>query len=1123
MTRQLEILRRLRSGRGGRRRALAAALASALLTLSLPLFAGATAASAAGSVTLFAFPGGTSAGPGNSSCTANTSTAADCSLQDALTTSEGYPGETVTIVMEYDATAFVGSGYTLDLEGSSVYLDGSNDVLDASTSPPGSGPILSVTDSVGGGSLSLDSATFTGGSASDGAALDIATSDVVTISSVNFTDNVAQGNGGAIDVVASSAGTLNLNFDRFTNNYAARDGGAVDVADGSGSETVNSDSSYFAHDVAGRDGGAIDLGDHGASASLTDYYSSYDADSAGANGGAIDLGDHGGGGSLTTTSLTLAQNVASGDGGAIDVADDSGNASITDASSTFSGNAANVNGGAIDAADFGGAATVNLTGSTFTGNSANLNDVSGVSEAGDGGAIDLADGEATLVGSATATIASATFTNNTAYNCGGALDSADSGSAHVTIASSSFVDNSSTTGNGGAINTGDAAATGVTSLVATGSVFTGNSGGSFGGAIANADAVGAGSALLGVESSYFADNASTQNGLAGGAISNGTYGGTGVAIVLTSTFKDNGELGGVDYPDRGSALMNGSTGQMYVLRDTLDAGPVLEAPIYDKATLDIAGTIVAGQSPALCQSVGGTIASEGYNLEQDASSCGFSPGDGQSGDLNSSNPHFGSLLTSGATPYEPVGESSAAAAAIPSGFSAAVLTSSLTLCQSPDVDQTGTTTVTGPCAIGAVDAPWANPTSAVTYDLGGGAGSAPTQANEPSGAVITLAGASGITRAGYSFAGWSDGASTYLPGATYTIASSDVHFTAQWTPVPHHVSYSLGGGTGTLPAPISVSTGATFVVAGASGISRAGYAFAGWSDGVATYGSGATYSVGSADVVLSATWTKTPVAVAVAHRVSFAAGGARGTLPPTRSVLARASFTVPSANSLTRPGDVFAGWSDGHGLFVPGDRYVMGVRAVVLTATWTPVKHEVRFAAGGARGAVPLASSWTAGSDVALPGASSLTRPGYVFTGWSDGHRHYLPGATFLVPGTNVTLTATWTPRRPAHVSAPSCTLYFAVDSSSLTAADAVTLSRCASAIATSGQRVVTVLGYADETGSRTYNDRLSLERATTVARALADLLRARASSGVLVHVVGAGTTTASPELSLNRRVDVIS
>ncbi len=72
-------------------------------------------------------------------------------------------------------------------------------------------------------------------------------------------------------------------------------------------------------------------------------------------------------------------------------------------------------------------------------------------------------------------------------------------------------------------------------------------------------------------------------------------------------------------------------------------------------------------------------------------------------------------------------------------------------------------------------------TYAVTYDLNGGTGTTPTQAKVAAGGTFTLAASSGFSKAGYSFAGWNDGTTTYNAGATYTMPAKAVTLKAQWT------------------------------------------------------------------------------------------------------------------------------------------------------------------------------------------------------------------------------------------------------------------------------------------------------------------------------------------------------
>lgn len=56
------------------------------------------------------------------------------------------------------------------------------------------------------------------------------------------------------------------------------------------------------------------------------------------------------------------------------------------------------------------------------------------------------------------------------------------------------------------------------------------------------------------------------------------------------------------------------------------------------------------------------------------------------------------------------------------------------------------------------------------------------------------------SRTGYTFSGWSDGTTTYRPGASISSVSKDITLTAVWTPITYTVSYNLNGGGGTKPA-----------------------------------------------------------------------------------------------------------------------------------------------------------------------------------------------------------------------------------------------------------------------------------------------------------------------------------
>ena len=85
-------------------------------------------------------------------------------------------------------------------------------------------------------------------------------------------------------------------------------------------------------------------------------------------------------------------------------------------------------------------------------------------------------------------------------------------------------------------------------------------------------------------------------------------------------------------------------------------------------------------------------------------------------------------------------------------------------------------------------------TYTVTYDLNGGTGTTPTQADVAAGGTFTLAASSGFSKAEYSFAGWNDGTTTYNAGATYTMPAKAVTLKAQWTALPKYtVTWEVNG------------------------------------------------------------------------------------------------------------------------------------------------------------------------------------------------------------------------------------------------------------------------------------------------------------------------------------------
>ena len=170
---------------------------------------------------------------------------------------------------------------------------------------------------------------------------------------------------------------------------------------------------------------------------------------------------------------------------------------------------------------------------------------------------------------------------------------------------------------------------------------------------------------------------------------------------------------------------------------------------------------------------------------------------------------------------------------------------------------------TGNFSAASADATPTMPTLSISYAAGSGSGTAPVSpVSVLSGSTFTTP-ANTYTRAGYTFAGWSDSSTTYAAGSTYpssgTVASN-VTLTAQWTANTLTVTTDEQGGTAIGNA--STITGASMSSPGTP--TRTGYTFAGWF--VARSGGSAIifpYAHSqTADFTLYAQWTSTTVSCA---------------------------------------------------------------------------------------------------------------------------------------------------------------------------------------------------------------------------------------------------------------------
>ena len=143
----------------------------------------------------------------------------------------------------------------------------------------------------------------------------------------------------------------------------------------------------------------------------------------------------------------------------------------------------------------------------------------------------------------------------------------------------------------------------------------------------------------------------------------------------------------------------------------------------------------------------------------------------------------------------------------------------------------------------------------ITYDRNGGTGKIPKQNPVSEATFFTVAASTYVFKFGFTFIGWSDGITRYVAGASYTVGKSDITLTAQWTVNTKRViTCSMAGGSGIPPTPIAVQQGVSFTIPRSNGLTKAGFTFDGWSDGVNTYQPGASYTIGGSKILFTAQW-----------------------------------------------------------------------------------------------------------------------------------------------------------------------------------------------------------------------------------------------------------------------------
>jgi uncharacterized repeat protein (TIGR02543 family) len=195
-------------------------------------------------------------------------------------------------------------------------------------------------------------------------------------------------------------------------------------------------------------------------------------------------------------------------------------------------------------------------------------------------------------------------------------------------------------------------------------------------------------------------------------------------------------------------------------------------------------------------------------------------------------------------------------------------------------------------------ATWTANSYTITFAAGAGANGSASAITNSHGAIVQLAASTGYSLTGSVFTGWLIGSITYPAGAFYTMGTdaSPITATAQYANNTFKVFYNTNGATaGATPAATAAVQGANITLDGATGFSRSGFTFDGWSDGTAVRAAGFATTMGSTNSTVIAQWK---IAIPLVPTISSATGsdgGATVTLAANAGGGAPASYVVTAS------------------------------------------------------------------------------------------------------------------------------------------------------------------------------------------------------------------------------------
>ncbi len=310
---------------------------------------------------------------------------------------------------------------------------------------------------------------------------------------------------------------------------------------------------------------------------------------------------------------------------------------------------------------------------------------------------------------------------------------------------------------------------------------------------------------------------------------------------------------------------------------------------------------------------------------------------------------------------------------------------------------------------------WSINSYTVNFDLNGGSGTPPQTVVNLFGTPVVLptSGYSGA-KPGYSFVGWNSIANATSALSSFSIPEGGATLYAVWQARSYTVSFSLNGGSGTVPAPITASFG-TPVDLEMTGFVKTGYTFGGWavSANAVLADQLITYTIQAMNSTLYAIW------VPDSHTITLVSNGGTGLASLQIQTQVDATVDLTQYNAYSKAGYNFVGWSTSQTATTGFWSYqVPATSTTLLFAVYVSgVNSTVTFNLNGGDGTVPADQTGESGSAVSLPEQGDISRQYYNFLGWSTSSTASTPLSTYTIQSTNTTLYALWT-RVPVTIAA---------------------------------------------------------------------------------------------------------